>query len=105
MNNSVSLKGPEPAKRTVNLQQPYKLSGDVYRYDTGDDDNFSHASNLWNNVFDDGARKRLIANMGGHMANAQGFIQERAIANFSKVSPELGKGLAEVINLKKTAKM
>lgn len=99
------LKGPQESQRTKTLQPTYKLAGDVQRYDSGDEDNFSQASVFWNTILDDGARKRLVENMGGHLADAQPFIQERAIANFSKVSIELGKALTETIKLKKTAKM
>lgn len=87
------------------MQPGYKLSGDVNRYDSGDEDNFSQASVFWNTVLDEGAKKRLVENMGGHLANAQPFLQERAIANFSKVSLDLGKALTETIKLKKSAKM
>lgn len=97
--------GPEPTQRTRNLQQPYKLSGEVYRFDTGDEDNFSQATIFWNTVLDAAARKRLVDNIAGHLVNAQGFLQERAIGNFAKVSTEFGKMLTEAINLKKTAKM
>lgn len=100
-----SFEGPQECPRTKKLQPSYKLSGDVNRFDTGDEDNFSQASVFFNTILDEGAKKRLIENMGGHLANAQPFIQERAIANFSKVSLELGKGLTETIKLKKSAKM
>lgn len=99
------ITGPEPAQRTRTLQQPYKISGDVYRYDSGDEDNFSQATTFWNNTLDEAARKRLVSNIAGHLINAQGFLQERAISNFSKVSADFGKALTEAINLKKTAKM
>lgn len=87
------------------MQQPYKVSGEVYRYDTGDEDNFSQATTFWNTILDEEARKRLVSNMAGHLINAQSFLQERAISNFSKVSADFGKALTEAINLKKTAKM
>lgn len=87
------------------MQQPYKVSGEVYRFDSGDEDNFSQATIFWNTILDDAARKRLVSNIAGHLINAQGFIQERTISNFAKVSPDFGKALTEAINMKKTAKM
>lgn len=81
------------------------MSGEVYRFDSGDEDNFSQPTIFWNNVLDEAARKRLVSNIAGHLVNAQQFIQERAIANFSKVSIDFGKALTEAINLKKSAKM
>jgi catalase len=100
-----SFEGPEPTQRVRNLQGPYKVSGEVYRFDSGDEDNFSQPTIFWNNVLDDAARKRLVSNISGHLVNAQPFIQERAIANFTKVSVEFGKALTAAINLKKSAKM
>jgi catalase len=81
------------------------VAGEVYRHDSGDEDNFSQATIFWNNVLDEAARKRLVSNIAGHLVNAQGFLQERAISNFSKVSADFGKQLTEAINLKKSAKM
>lgn len=100
-----SFEGPETSARARNLQPAYNVSGDVNRYDTGDEDNFSQATIFWNNVLDEAARKRLVSNIAGHLVNAQTFIQERAIANFAKVSTDFGKALTEAVNLKKTAKI
>lgn len=100
-----SFEGPEPVQRARNLQAPYELSGEVYRFDSGDEDNFSQPKVFWNKVLDAEARKRLVSNIAGHLVNAQPFIQERAIGNFSQVSVDFGKALTEAINLKKTAKM
>ena len=81
------------------------MSGEVYRFDSGDEDNFSQPSIFWNKVLDDAARKRLVSNIAGHVINAKEFIQERAIKNFSEVSADFGQQLREAINLKKSAKM
>jgi catalase len=100
-----SFSGPEPSQRTRDLQTPYKIAGEVYRFDSGDEDNFSQPAIFWNNVLDEAARKRLVSNIAGHVVNAKEFIQERAIKNFSQVSAEFGQQLREAINLKKSAKM
>lgn len=100
-----SFGGPEPSQRTRDLQGPYKLSGEVYRYDSGDEDNYSQPALFWSNVLDDAARKRLVSNIAGHIVNAKEFIQERAIKNFSQVSAGFGQQLREAINLKRSAKM
>lgn len=100
-----SFEGPEPSQRVRDLQRPFNVSGDVYRYDSGAEDNYSQATTFWNNVLDEDARKRLVSNISGHLINAQGFIQERAISNFAQVSADFGRQLTEAINLKKTAKM
>lgn len=100
-----SFDGPEPSQRVRDLQPPYKLSGEVYRFDSGDEDNFSQPTLFWNNILDEAARKRLVSNIAGHIVNAKEFIQERAIKNFSQVSAEFGQQLREAINLKRSAKM
>lgn len=94
-----------PDERARRLQQPIKFSGDVYRYESADDDNFTQCTTFWNKVLDDAARKRLVTQMAAHLATAKVFIQERAIANFYKVSPDLGKALSEAVQLRKSSKM
>lgn len=37
-------------------------------------------------VLDEGAKGRLVANIAGHLRDAQAFIQERALRNFAKAS-------------------
>lgn len=100
-----SFSGVEPSKRVVELQKPYKITGDVYRYDSGDEDNFSQPAVFWKKVLDDGGRKRLVENISAHLITAEDFIQERAIKNFSEVSPDFGQKLRDALKLKKTAKM
>lgn len=43
-------------------------------------------------------RKRLVENMSGSIAEAKPHIQDRAIANFSKVSDEFGRMLRQAVN-------
>lgn len=100
-----SFSGPEPCKRTADLQRPFSVTGDVYRYDSGDEDNFSQPTVFWRKVLDDGGRKRLVENIAGNLASTEEFIQERAIRNFSEVSPDFGQMLREALKLKKMAKM
>jgi catalase len=91
-----SFCGPEEERRASKLQPPYKVSEDVvYRYDSGStEDNFSQAADFWNNVLDDKARNRLVANIADHLRNASEFIQERAVKNFAKVNCSFGKELS-----------
>jgi len=44
-------------------------------------------------------RDRLVANIAGHLTQAQDFIQKRALENFNNVHPEFGNKLRE--NLKR----
>ena len=38
-------------------------------------------------------RDRLVENIGNHLINAQRFLQERAVQNFSQADPEFGRKL------------
>jgi len=73
----------------------FTLSGDVQRVDTSDEDNFSQVNSFWTNVLNPEERKRLVANIAGHLKNASKFIQERAANNFAQVNPEFGQMLRE----------
>ena len=54
-----SFSGPSQSIRASLSQPPFKVSGDVYCYDSGNEDNFSQATDFWHEVLDD-ARKRLV---------------------------------------------
>jgi catalase len=60
-----------------------KSSGDITRFETGDEDNFTQAGLFYRNVLDDAAKERLTDNIANNLVNAQEFIQNRTIANFS----------------------
>ena len=83
--------------RVRQLEPPFKVSGEAFRYDTGDEDNFSQARVFWENVLDDGAQRRLVANIAESLKNAAPFIQKRAIVNFSQVNSELGRQLMKAL--------
>lgn len=73
------------------------VSGDVKKYNSADDDNFSQVTTFWEKVLDEVERERLVSNIANHMKDAKEFIQKRAIANFAAASPEYGKRIAEKI--------
>jgi catalase len=100
-----SFSGPEESQTVRSIQKPYVLTGDVARIDSGNDDNFTQATDFWNNVLDAAAKKRLVENIAGHLINASGFIQERTVKNFSQVSAEFGQQLSEALKLQRLAKM
>lgn len=99
-----SFEGPEPIQRVRNVQPPYKVSGEIYRFEPDNEDDFTQSRVFYNNVLDEAARQRLVSNMADFLIKTKGFIQERAISNFSKVSVELEKALREALNLRKTSK-
>lgn len=75
----------------------YHVTGQVARYNTADDDNFSQVTNFWNKVLGPEERKRLAQNIAGNLKNAAPFIQERALKNFSRVHPDFARMIRERI--------
>lgn len=101
-----SFGGPTEDERVRKLVPPERVSGDVHRYTTAtSEDNFAQPAIFYNKVLDAAARQRLINNIAGHLKNASGFIQERAVKNFAQVSTEFGAKLAEKLNLKNSANL
>lgn len=90
-----SFSGPEHNK--VHLESVCPVVGDVKRYDSGNEDNFTQVGTFWDKVLNDQEKQRLIENMSGHLTNAADFIQERAVANFTKCHPEYGRRLNEAL--------
>ncbi|XP_053624850.1 catalase [Plodia interpunctella] len=89
-----SFSGPQECPRAQRLQPRYHVSGDVDKYDSANEDNFSQATILYKEVFDDGAKQRVVNNIVGHAKDAAGFLQERVIKQFTAVHPELGSKIA-----------
>jgi len=69
------------------------ITGDVARHDSSNDDNFSQVTDFWKNVLKPAERERLVDNIASHLCNAQQFIQDRAVTNFSKVHADFGSQL------------
>jgi len=65
-------------------------SGEVARYETGDEDNFSQVGYFFRKVLSAEARERLTDNIAGSLAQAQDFIQKRAISNFAAADATYG---------------
>jgi catalase len=49
-------------------------------------------------------RTRLVENIAGNLSAAQPFIQERAIANFTRADGEYGKRIGELVAKIRTQK-
>ncbi|KAL7565305.1 hypothetical protein ACA910_014593 [Epithemia clementina (nom. ined.)] len=65
------------------------VSGQVQRYETGDDDNFSQVKNFYWRVLDEAARDRLTSNIAQHMSRVQSpFVRKRALDNCRQVDPD-----------------
>ncbi|KAK7107708.1 hypothetical protein V1264_015585 [Littorina saxatilis] len=87
-----------PVDNTKNLECPCPFSGDVQRYNTADDDNFSQVTLFYNQVLKPEERARLIENIAGHLKDAQDFIQQRAVSNFSQVDADFGSRLRKSLD-------
>lgn len=92
-----SFLGPEPS--AAGTWHSDSTTGEVMRYETGYEDNFSQCGDFFRNVLDDGARERLTDNIAGHIARAQDFVRDRAIANFAAADVNYGKMIRDKVQL------
>ncbi|GIX67207.1 catalase [Caerostris extrusa] len=82
-------------QRPHRQRTPFEVSGDVDRYDSSNEDNFTQAGIFYREVLDDDQRSRLVENIANNLVMAQDFIQERAVKNFAQADPEYGSRVAE----------
>ena len=75
------------------------ITGDVVRFETGDENNFSQVTDFWNIVLSNEERERLVSNIAGHLKDAAPFIQERTVSNFTQVHPDFGAKLRAQLKL------
>ena len=94
-----SFSGPTPSSHAAWHQE--KSSGDVKRYETGDEDNFTQCGQFFRKVLSDEEKDRLTDNIAGHLVNAQEFLQTRAIANFAAADKNYGRLIKEKIEVLK----
>lgn len=94
-----SFNGPVDSQKYK--QHIYKTTGDVARYNSADEDNFTQANEFWLKVLNSEEKERLVQNIAGHLKDAADFIQERAVKNFASVNTELGKRLSDKLTQKK----
>ncbi|XP_018567821.1 catalase [Anoplophora glabripennis] len=90
-----SFGGPDVDEDVKTLYQPFSVAGDAYRYDTGDQDNFSQARDFYHGVLDGAAKERLISNIVNNLSAASAFIQDRCVRNFAQVDKNLSERIAE----------
>jgi len=103
-----SFSGPDV--RSAAIETTFHVSGDVARYNSADDDNFTQTGTFWKKVLKEEERAALVDNIASHLCNAQEFIQQRAVRNFGQADPEYGRRLQERLNfynqeIKKAAKL
>jgi len=98
-----SFNGPQGAKDSQ--WHVYPVSGDVAKYNSADEDNFSQVRNYWTKVLKPQDKDNLVKNIAGHLKDAKEFIQKRAIANFSQVHPDYGRRIEEEIQKFRKARL
>ncbi len=60
------------------------MTGDVARFNSADEDNFTQAGHFFSKVLTPEQRERLVDNIASHLCNAQEFIQVRNIGPFGE---------------------
>uniref|UniRef100_A0A914CLR4 Catalase immune-responsive domain-containing protein n=1 Tax=Acrobeloides nanus TaxID=290746 RepID=A0A914CLR4_9BILA len=84
-----------PVEASDLKEHVWPVIGDCKRYEDvteeKDEDNFTQPGIFWNKVLDQAARMRLVKNIVVSLKDCKGFIQDRAIENFTKVDPEFGR--------------
>ncbi|XP_052238401.1 catalase-like [Dreissena polymorpha] len=98
-----SFSGPIDDKKWMEHMDKYSI-GQVGRYITTDDDNFTQVGTFFNKVLSPALRENLTSNIAGHLIGAQDFIQKRAIGNFASADPVYGQMIQEKIDKLKAQK-
>jgi len=90
-----SFNGPATCKQA--LESKFEAAGDVQRWCSFDEDNFTQPGNFWSKVLDDGARQRLVDNLAGSLVNVKEEIRNKAVGNFTAVNADMGAKLTKAI--------
>uniref|UniRef100_A0A7I4Y1R0 Catalase n=2 Tax=Haemonchus contortus TaxID=6289 RepID=A0A7I4Y1R0_HAECO len=80
------------------LESKWKVTGDVARHESIDDNNFEQPRVFWEKVLNNEERERLVENIFSAMKDCKPFIQDRAIQNFGKVHPDFGNKLRKKVD-------
>ena len=94
-----SAQGPKEGGAAYKIHaQP--IAGPIGRYTyTHPNTNYEQPRTLFNKVFDDAMRTKVMDNIAGHMAPVDTATKERQLQHFMKVDPKLGNGIAERLGL------
>ncbi|CAD5216478.1 unnamed protein product [Bursaphelenchus xylophilus] len=91
--NGTVTRGPPEHKWTV--------SGEVGRYETGGEDNYSQPKIFWEKVLDEGARARLVQNIVDSLSGATDAVQDRCVVHFNRVHEDFGRAVSDGLKAKK----
>jgi len=73
---------------------------DTFLSSIDDELDFKQPRQLWEQVYDDGAKERFVKNVSGHISGVQSAdIKKRQLAIFAKVSPDLAKRISAEIGV------
>jgi catalase len=88
-----------PAEGESYREPPLKISGDADRHDHRDgNDDYGQPRALFE-LFDDGQRRRLFANIAEAMQGVPQEIVRRQLGHFEKIHPAYGRGVMEALAL------
>ncbi|KAG8321152.1 hypothetical protein J6590_052531 [Homalodisca vitripennis] len=71
------------------------VSGEIARYNSEDQDNFTQPTLFWRKTLTEDERTRLVNNIVNHLKDAENFLQDRAVKMFSQVDINFGQRVAE----------
>uniref|UniRef100_A0A8C5D6M8 Catalase n=1 Tax=Gadus morhua TaxID=8049 RepID=A0A8C5D6M8_GADMO len=79
------------------LESKFKVSPDVTRYNSANDDNYTQAGTFYSEVLSEEERRRLCQNLAGALKGAQVFIQERMVQHLMAIHPDYGKQVQSLL--------
>uniref|UniRef100_A0A8C7M8M6 Catalase n=1 Tax=Oncorhynchus kisutch TaxID=8019 RepID=A0A8C7M8M6_ONCKI len=91
-----SFSAPETQQQHVETR--FKVSPDVARYNSADDDDVTQVRTFFTEVLNEEERQRLCQNMAGALKGAQVFIQKRWIQNLMAVHADYGNEVQALLN-------
>merc|ERR1719244_999932 len=91
-----SFSAPETQPRF--LESKFKVSPDVARYNSADDDNVTQVRAFYTQVLNEEERQRLCENMAGALKGAQVFIQKRWVSQLMAVQQDYGNRVQSLLD-------
>lgn len=93
-----SFNGPVEVPRAS--EHRFLCSGDVARFNSADDDNFTQPGIFWRKVLTEDKRLILVDNLAEDLKKVHKPIRDRAVENFMKVDPDFGERVQRALDTK-----
>ncbi|XP_018426829.1 PREDICTED: catalase-like [Nanorana parkeri] len=87
-----------PRESPKHKESTFLSSGDVDRHDSCVEDNVTQVRDFYRKTLSPEERQRLCENIAGHLQDAQLFIQQRAVKNFSDIDPDYGSRIQALLD-------